>query len=94
MGTKILLIDDDLEVSSIIRKLLESGGYQVEVCDSGRDAIKALHKYKPNLLLLDVMLPGIDGYSLAKQITENPVTSSLPIIVMSGLEPAGSMFKR
>ncbi|MFH1619824.1 MAG: response regulator [bacterium] len=94
MGTKILLIDDDVEMSSIIKDALVAAGYQVEIWESGLDAMKTILACKPDLLLLDVMLPGIDGYTLAMQITENDATRDLPIIVLSGLEPSQAMFRR
>jgi len=94
MGNKILVVDDDPEISSLVQYALESAGHQVQVCDNGREVVDALHSYKPELLLLDVMLPGIDGYSLANQITEDPLTKDLPIIVLSALEPSRTMFQR
>lgn len=94
MGQKILLIDDDPEITNILGDSLKAAGYQIEVCDSGLDALNAILSYKPDLLLLDVMLPGVDGFTLAKQITEGAATSELPIIVLSGLEPSVAMFKR
>ena len=93
MGKKILLIDDDLEISSILKDALEAAAYQVEICDNGGEALKALLAYKPDLLLLDVMLPGLDGYTLATKISEDEATRDLPIIVVSGLEPSEAMFR-
>ena len=94
MGNKILVVDDDPEISSLVQYTLESMGHQVQVCDNGREVIATLRSYKPDLLLLDVMLPGIDGYSLASQITEDADTKKLPIIVLSALEPSRAMFQR
>lgn len=87
-------MDDDPEISSLVQYALESAGHQVQVCDNGREVVEALRSYKPELLLLDVMLPGIDGYSLANQITEDPLTKDMPIIVLSALEPSRTMFQR
>ena len=94
MGNKILIVDDDPEISSLVQYTLESMGHQVQVCDNGREVMDALGAYKPDLLLLDVMLPGIDGYSLAHQITEGADTKELPIIVLSALEPSRPMFQK
>jgi DNA-binding response OmpR family regulator len=69
-------------------------GHQVRICDNGREVLDVLHSYKPDLLILDVMLPGIDGYSLANQITENAETRRMPIIVLSALEPSRTMFQK
>ena len=94
MGNKILVVDDDPEISSLLQYTLESLGHQVKVCDNGREALDILHSYKPELLVLDVMLPGIDGYSLTAQIAEDAQLNKVPIIVLSALEPSRTMFQR
>ncbi|MBI5743399.1 MAG: response regulator [Elusimicrobia bacterium] len=94
MGEKLLVVDDDPEILRVMQDVLEAAGYQVRTCDSGRCVIDALKEFKPGLLLLDVMLPGVDGYTLALKITEDEATRDLPIIVLSGLEPSQAMFQR
>ncbi len=91
---KILAVDDDPEISSLVQYALESLGHEVKVCDNGRDVMDALKSFKPELLILDVMLPGVDGYSLTNQIAEDPATQGIPIIVLSALEPSRTMFQR
>ncbi|MBI4351672.1 MAG: response regulator [Elusimicrobia bacterium] len=94
MGNKILVVDDDPEISSLVQYTLESLGHTVKVCDNGREVMDMLKSYKPELLVLDVMLPGIDGYSLATQISEDEELAKLPIVVLSALEPSRTMFQR
>jgi len=94
MGGKILVVDDDLEILRILQDALRAAGHEVRVCDNGGCVEKELKDFKPDLLLLDVMLPGIDGYTLALKITEDPATRDLPIVVLSGLEPSEGMFQR
>ena len=94
MGNKILVVDDDPEISSLVQYTLETLGHEVKVCDNGREVIDMLRSYKPDLLVLDVMLPGIDGYSLASQISEDADLKEMPIIVLSALEPSRTMFQR
>lgn len=89
---KILIVDDDPEISGLLQMSLETLGHTIKVCDNGRDVIDALKEFKPELMILDVMLPGIDGYSLATAISEDPQLSKLPIIVLSALEPSRSLF--
>ncbi|HNT97823.1 MAG TPA: response regulator [Elusimicrobiales bacterium] len=91
---KILAVDDDPEISSLVQYALESLGHEVKVCDNGRDVMDTLRSFKPELLILDVMLPGVDGYSLTNQIAEDPATQGIPIIVLSALEPSRTMFQR
>ncbi len=94
MGNKILIVDDDPEISSLVQYTLESQGHQVKICDSGREVLDTLRTYKPELLVLDVMLPGIDGYSLASQISEDLELNKMPIVVLSALEPSRTMFQK
>ena len=94
MGNKILVVDDDPEISSLVQYTLEALGHTVRVCDNGREVLDTLRSYKPELLVLDVMLPGIDGYSLAAQIAEDETLKTMPIVVLSALEPSRTMFQR
>ena len=94
MGNKILVVDDDPEISSLVQYTLEAQGHTVRVCDNGREVLDTLRSYKPELLVLDVMMPGMDGYSLASQISEDPDLKEMPIIVLSALEPSRTMFQR
>lgn len=94
MGGKILIVDDDLEILRILQDALRSAGHEVRTCDNGGCVEQELKDFKPDLMVLDVMLPGMDGYTLALRITENPATRSLPIVVLSGLEPSQAMFQR
>lgn len=91
---KIMVIDDDMEISSLLQYTLESMGHTIKVCDNGREVIDSLKEFKPDLMILDVMLPGIDGYSLATTISEDPELSQIPIIVLSALEPSRSLFSK
>lgn len=94
MGKKILLVDDDPEISNLLRDTFEELGHQVKICDHGNEVMEALYSYKPDLLVLDVMLPGLDGYSLTDQISDNAEFNKLPIIILSALEPSRAMFQR
>jgi CheY-like chemotaxis protein len=94
MGNRILLVDDDPEILSLVQYAIESMGHKVQACENGRDVMETIRSYKPELILLDVMLPGIDGYSLAGQINEDPATKNIPIIVLSALEPSRAMFQK
>ena len=94
MGKKILIVDDDPEISSLVQYTLESAGHQTQICENGRDVMDTLRDFKPDLIVLDVMLPGTDGFSLTTEITEDEDLSSIPIIILSALEPSRPMFQR
>ena len=93
MGEKILVVDDDPEIQLAMQGPLEAAGYTVRLCDHGRDVPAAVAEVKPDLLLLDVMLPGADGFSLAMSLSENEATARLPIIVVSGLDTSEALFR-
>lgn len=89
---KIMIVDDDPEISNLLQYTLESMGHVVRVCDNGRDVVDNLKEFLPDLMILDVMLPGIDGYSIATTLSQDPELSKIPIIVLSALEPSRSLF--
>ncbi len=94
MAKKVLVIDDDPEMLGLIKQALERGGLEVSTWESGRHAFEEIARIKPDLLVLDVMLPGVDGYSLQLSISENPSTKDIPIIVLTALEPSKTLFQK
>lgn len=94
MAKKILVIDDELEMLNLVKFTLERGGFEVSTCDNGRNAWDAITKVKPDLLILDVMLPGIDGYSLQLKISKDNSMKNMPIIVLTALEPSKTLFQK
>jgi len=94
MAKKVLVIDDEPEMLNLIRFALERAGYEVVTCDNGRHAWDAIIKAAPNLLILDVMLPGVDGYSLQMKISQEAATKDIPIIVLTALEPSKTLFQK
>ena len=94
MKKKILIADDDQEVRDFFSDILAAAGYETACCGKGGDVEPAIAGFKPDLLLLDAMLPGVDGLTLARRITANPATAALPIIVVTGLGSAVSAFDK
>lgn len=78
---KILVVDDDYDVLEVVEHRLKLAGYRVEAAHSARDALKAFYEQKADLALLDVGLPGIDGYELCSRIRE---VSDIPVIFLTG----------
>ena len=91
---KILIIDDEPEILDLVRLALEKATYQVITCDTGRRAWDVIQQEKPDLIVLDVMLPGIDGYSLQIKMSQESSTRDIPIIVLTALEPSRTLFKK
>ena len=77
---KILIVDDDNNIAELISLYLTKECYDTKIVNDGEEALVALDRYNPNLILLDLMLPGIDGYQVCREIRH---TSDVPIIMLS-----------
>ncbi len=82
---KILIVDDDPDVLDTIKLVLEIGGYDVLALLNTNKLYDKIQSYKPDLIVLDIVIGNIDGRSICKELKQNPVTKSLPILMMSGL---------
>ncbi len=82
----ILVVDDDLNTRKLIRQELESLNYFVREAMSAEHALQELSKSQPDLITLDVMLPGMNGYELAAKLKQDPATAHIPIIIISILD--------
>jgi len=83
---KILIVDDDVRLLNTLRKILAATGqYEVMTEDSGRRAVAAAETCKPDLVILDVMMPGMDGGDVAHAIHEQPATRTVPILFLTSL---------
>ena len=91
---KILVVDDEPEILSLIKLALEQARYEVVTCDDGKAAWDLLVSAKPDLLILDVMLPGLDGYTIQQKISQEPSTKDMPIIVLTSMEPTKTLFRK
>ena len=81
---KILVVDDEPEITEIIDAFLQNEGYTVRVENEPRNAISLAEEFKPDLILLDIMMPGTDGYQVCNQIKENPKLGDTPVIFLTG----------
>jgi PAS domain S-box-containing protein len=83
----ILAVDDDLQISAYLNKLLSLNGYKVKTFNKSEEALKFLETSRPEIILLDVSMPKIDGFELCKRIKSNPDLAIIPVIfVTSGME--------
>ena len=80
---KILVIDDDLDILSVMEILLSMKGYNVEVTAKGENTFPKIETFKPDLILLDVLISGYDGRVICKQLKSNEETKHIPIIMFS-----------
>ena len=84
MKNSILLVDDDPNLREMLRQMLEMGGFEVTEAEDGLDALDKLAKITPDIMVLDVMMPNLDGVSLCRQLRSEAEFVSLPIIMLSG----------
>ena len=82
-GAKILLVDDTPANLEVLCELLRAHNYKIFMADSGLQALKIVERAQPDLILLDVMMPGIDGYEVCKKLKDNPATEAIPVIFIT-----------
>ena len=78
--SRILIVEDELDLANIIKDYLEKELYEVEICSQGDEAIEIFDKFKPSLVILDLMLPGMNGYEICQNIRKK---STMPILILS-----------
>jgi DNA-binding response OmpR family regulator len=83
MPKEILIVDDEPSIVVPIQFLMEQQGFSVLVAENGEDALDAIYKYKPDLILLDIMLPRIDGYEVCEIVRLNPEYRKIKIIFLT-----------
>ena len=80
---KILIVEDEESLLKLESILLTSKGYDVRGVSNGREALEAIAEEKPDLVLLDIMLPEIDGFEVCQRIKENPATKEIPVVMLT-----------
>lgn len=80
---RLLLIDDDPNLILLVKDYLEFRGYEVVTAENGREALEVLEQDVPDMIICDVMMPEMDGYSLVKHVREDPRTSWIPVLFLS-----------
>ncbi len=82
----ILCIEDEPEVIELIQVMLETAGYRVVGVLGGRNALEAIRREKPDLVLLDLMMPGVDGWMIFKQMRADPELQDIPVIPVTAVD--------
>lgn len=80
---KILIVDDEISILVPLKFILEKNGYAVAMAQSGKDAIDSIYASKPDLILLDIMLPDLDGYEIFQMIRQRPEWHSIRVIFLT-----------
>lgn len=83
LAKKILVVDDKYYIRQLVMTALGLKNYTVFAAPDGRDGLEVALRERPDLILLDLLMPGMDGYELTKQLRSRPETASIPIVIMS-----------
>jgi DNA-binding response OmpR family regulator len=93
MGKKILLIDDETELVEMVCTRLEANGYQVIVAFNGSEGLARAEAEEPNLILLDIAMPGMDGLEVLRRLKYNTETRDIPVVMLTGKGESQSLFR-
>ena len=95
MATRLLLVDDYRDALEAWSLVMRMAGYQVTAVETGEQALSAAHDEHPDVILLDLQLPGVSGFEVARQLRTDDDTSAIPLIAVTGLTPpAGGLRDR
>lgn len=87
MGWSVLVVDDEPMTQDLLRMMLEPVGFDVSGADDGIDALEKVAHQRPDAMILDIMMPRLDGYSVCRRLRSRPETADLPIIILTGMYP-------
>ena len=91
-GTTVLVVDDSKTVRTLLQKMLHQGSFNTLEAEDGETAVKMAKQHQPHIILMDVVMPGINGFQATRQIRKDPDTRDIPIVIMSGNEQATEEF--
>ena len=86
MGKKILIVEDELDLCRIMETRLQANGYQIISAQSGEEALKKAQSSHPDLIVLDILLPGMDGFEVFRQLKKKRKTKNIPVILLTSLD--------
>ena len=82
---KVLVVDDDPDFVDAVKSVIEKGGYEVDIAYDGKEALERVAESKPDVIILDVMMPVMDGHGACKALKSDPATSEIPIIMLTAV---------
>ena len=90
---RILIIDDDPDFSQLLEYDLKKHGYEVLKASNGEEGLQKASSEKPDLILCDIKMPKVDGYTLVRRIKKDNDTKNIPLIILTSYEPMKDMFQ-
>ncbi len=92
-GRKVLAVDDERHIVRLIQVNLERAGYEVATAFDGAEALKKVESDKPDLIVLDVMMPKMDGFEVLKRLQANPESREIPIVMLTAKAQDADVFR-
>ena len=93
MAKKILAVDDERHIVRLVQINLEKEGYEVVTASNGREALEKVDSEKPDLVVMDVMMPEMDGFEALKRLKDNEKTASIPVIMLTAKAQDADVFR-
>ena len=81
--SKILVVEDDHDIAQLLAITMKKAGYEVAVTENGYEALTAIRRHPPDLVILDLMIPGIDGFEVCKEMKRDPKTGAVPVLIVT-----------
>lgn len=91
-GTRVLIVDDSTTIVAVLRKMLQQNGYQTLEAYTAEEALELARDLVPDLIFLDIVLPGMDGFAALRALRREPATKQVPVIMISGNVQATEQF--
>lgn len=80
---QVLIVDDSPTEAHVLKGMLEKNGFEVETAENGTEGIERAKMLKPDLILMDVVMPGLNGFQATRQLTKDPETAEIPVIIVT-----------
>lgn len=93
MSKKILAVDDEKHIVRLVQINLQKAGYEVTTASNGREALESVAEQHPDLIVMDVMMPEMDGFAALQKLKENPATAKIPVIMLTAKAQDEDVFK-
>jgi DNA-binding response OmpR family regulator len=80
---KILIVDDEKQIARMLKIRMEASGYEADVANDGLEGLAKVQQIQPDLIILDVMMPKMDGFEVCRKLKDDPVFKSIPVLMLS-----------
>jgi len=88
---KVLIVEDDALLLRVLSEIFSSEGFEIATVENGLEVVDLVKNFSPDIILLDLIIPGIDGFAVLKQLKANETTKKIPVVILSNLEDVGDI---